>query len=215
VPPAYALPPEGFDNDGYSAEVREWLADYEKEYGPRGTSDMTTEKIPLDLTCGPARVIDVRRLVGTTKQSDWPRSPEVTVAHIQRYEEQHGDLKPGQVVLFRSDYTDNNFKSLPEGEAFMSDPLNGKREGWPAIGPDAIVYLAKKGIRCLGTDASTLGGVDSRRACMTYWALGSKGMVGVEFLTGLGKLPNAAYFIFAPLKIRGCHGGPGRAIAFW
>ena len=97
----------------------------------------------------------------------------------------------------------------------MSEPLNGKREGWPAIGPDAIMYLAKKGIRCVGTDAPALGGVEPRRACMTYWALGSKGMVGVEFLTGLGKLPDAAYFIFAALKIRGCHGGPGRAIALW
>ena len=40
-------------------------------------------------------------------------------------------------------------------------------------------------------------------------------MVGVEFLTGLGKLPAAAYFIFAAEKIRGCHGGPGRAIALY
>ncbi|HWB09362.1 MAG TPA: cyclase family protein [Pirellulales bacterium] len=215
VPPAYALPPDGFDNHSYSAEARDWLADYEKTYGPRGTSDVTTEKVPLALTCGPARVIDVRPLIGATDKSDWPSSPEVTVAHIQRDEEQHGDLKPGQVVLFRSDYTDNHFKSLPEGEAFMSDPLNGKREGWPALGPDAIMYLAKKGIRCLGTDAPTLGGVEPRRACMTYWALGSKGMVAVEFLTGLGKLPGTPYFIFAPLKISGCHGGPGRAIALW
>ncbi|HEV3343951.1 MAG TPA: cyclase family protein [Pirellulales bacterium] len=215
VPPAYALPVDGFDNGSYSAEVREWLAGYEKQYGPRGTSNMTTEKVPLDLTCGPARVIDVRPLIATTDKSQWPRSPEITVAHIERYEQQHGDLKPGDIVLFRSDYTDSNFKSLPEGEAFMSTPLNGKREGWPAIGPDAIVYLAKKGIRCLGTDAPTLGGVEPRRACTTYWALGSKGMVGVEFLTGLGKLPDAAYFIFAALKIRGCHGGPGRAIALW
>jgi kynurenine formamidase len=40
-------------------------------------------------------------------------------------------------------------------------------------------------------------------------------MVAVEFLTGLAKLPDAPYFIFAPLKIRGCHGGPGRAIALY
>ena len=36
---------------------------------------------------------------------------------------------------------------------------------------------------------------------MTYWALGGKGMVGIEFLTGLGKLPPRAYFLFAALKI--------------
>ena len=38
---------------------------------------------------------------------------------------------------------------------------------------------------------------------MTYWALGSQGMVGVEYLTGLGKLPAKAYFIFAPVKVQG------------
>ncbi len=46
-------------------------------------------------------------------------------------------------------------------------------------------------------------------------ALASKGMVGVEFLTNVGKLPQRAYFLFAPVKVRGCHGGPGRAIAVY
>ena len=40
-------------------QVREWLADYERAYG-RGTSDVTTEQVPLSQTCGPARVIDVK-----------------------------------------------------------------------------------------------------------------------------------------------------------
>ena len=213
VPPAFALPTKGFDNATYPDEVRGWLAEYEQRYGPRGTSDVTTEKMPLEQTCGWARVIDIRPLIGTTEKAAWPWSPQVTAADIERYETEHGELKPGEIVLLRSDYTDNEFKSLPDGQSFMADPLNGKREGWPALAADAVVYLAKKGIRCVGTDGPTLGGADPKQACLTYWALGSKGMVGVEFLTGLGKLPETAYFIFAALKIRGCHGGPGRAIA--
>ena len=66
VPPCYALPAGGFDNKSYAPDVHEWLAEYEKTYGPRGTSDMTTDKVPLSQLCGPARVIDVRSLVGTT-----------------------------------------------------------------------------------------------------------------------------------------------------
>jgi kynurenine formamidase len=93
--------------------------------------------------------------------------------------------------------------------------LNGKSEGWPAPGPDAIRYLADKGIRCVATDGPTLGGVEPRRALMTYWALGSKGMVGVEFLMNVGQVPKDAYFVFAAVKIRDCHGGPGRAIALY
>src|SRR5205823_6797668 len=52
VPPAYALPTKGFDNARYPPEVRAWLAEYEKAYGPRGTSDVTAEKVPIEQTCG-------------------------------------------------------------------------------------------------------------------------------------------------------------------
>ena len=97
----------------------------------------------------------------------------------------------------------------------MNDPLRGRSEGWPAPGPEAVLYLAGKGIRCVATDGPTLGGAGPKRALETYWALGGKGMVGVEFLTNLGKLPRGAHFLFAAGKIRGCHGGPGRAIALY
>ena len=215
VPPSYALPEKGFDNNSYSPQVRSWLAEYENKFGPRGTSSTTTEKVPLSQTCGEARIIDVRSLVGSTSKAQWPTSPTITPEHIAAYEKTHGALRAGEIVLFRSGHVDKYYKPMPAGAACMADPLNGKSEGWPAIGPAAIMYLANKGIRCVGTDAPTLGGVDQKQALMTYWALGSKGMVGVEFLTGLGNVPRKAYFLFSAIKIRGCHGGPGRAIALY
>ena len=215
VPPSYALPPKDFDNGAYAPEVQGWLKEYEARYGRRGTSDATAEQVPLSQTCGWARVIDVAHRIGTTKQNEWPTSPEIRAEDIQRYEAEHGPLKPGEIVIFESGYTDAYFKPLPEGQTLLADPLNGKREGWPAPGPEAIAYLAEKGIRCVATDGPTLGGAEPKRALMTYWALGSRGLVGVEFLISLDKVPERAYFIFAPLKIRGCHGGPGRAIALY
>ena len=96
------------------------------------------------------------------------------------------------------------------------DPLRGKSEGWPAPGPDLIVYLKEKGVRCIASDAPDLGGVDPKRALMTYWALGSRQMVGVEFLVNVNKIPaKQAYFMFAAVKVRDCHGGPGRAIVLY
>ena len=67
----------------------------------------------------------------------------------------------------------------------------------------------------MATDAPDLGGVDPRRALMTYWALGGREMVGVEFLQNVDSLPRDkdVYFLFAALRILDCHGGPGRAIA--
>jgi kynurenine formamidase len=215
VPPSYALPRKGFDSKDYPAEVRKWLAEYEKKYGPRGTSDVTTEKVPIAQTCGPARVIDVKHLLNTTRKGQWPASPEITAADIRAYEKKHGQLKPGDIVIFQSGWSDRYYRPLPAGSACMEEPLNGKKEGWPAPGPEAIIYLASKGIRCVGTDAPTLGGVEPGRALWTYWALGSKGVVGVEFLTNLAAMPKDAYFLFAAVKIRGCHGGPGRAIALY
>lgn len=215
VPPAYSLPPSELDPNEYAPDIRGWLEEYQAKYGKPGTSELTTEKVPLSETCGRARVIDVTHLVGTSNRNAWPASPEITPAVIKQYELKTGPLKRGDVVIFRSGHVDRHLKPLPVGAALMADPLNGKSEGWPALGADAVGYLAEQGIRCVGTDAPTLGGVDDRNALMTYWALGARGMVGVEFLTNLDKLPAEAYFLFAPLKIRDCHGGPGRAIALY
>ncbi len=214
VPPSFALPREG-DKPAYSPEVRGWLIDYEQKYGPRGTSSLTTDKVPLPWTSGPVRVVDVRSLVGSTTAKSWPASPEITIAHLQAFEKQHGDLKAGDVVLFQTGHLDLHFKPQPNDSGVWSDPLSGKSEGWPAPGPDVVVYLKSKGIRCVATDAPDLGGVDPRRALMTYWALGSREMVGVEFLHNVSKVPAGGYFLFAPLRIRDCHGGPGRAIVLW
>jgi kynurenine formamidase len=212
VPPAHALPVKDVGND-YAPQVREWLAEFEKTYGPRGTSDVTADRVPLEQTCGRARVIDVRSLTDTTDKKNWPASPEITPALIKEYEKRRGELKKGDIVVFQSGWSDRYFKPFPQGNACLADPLNGKSEGWPAPGPDAVVYLAGKGVRCLATDGPTLGGAEPKRALMTYWALGGKGMVGVEFLTNVGNLPEGAEFLFAAVKIRGSHGGPGRAIA--
>jgi kynurenine formamidase len=124
-------------------------------------------------------------------------------------------LKAGDVVLFRTGHLDTHFKAQPNDAGVWANPLLGKSEGWPSPGPEAIAYLKKQGIRCVGTDAPDLGGVDPKRALMTYWALGSQEMVGVEFMHHFEQVPENAYFLFAALKVRDCHGGPGRAIVFY
>src|SRR5207302_4083647 len=131
----------------------------------------------------------------------------ISEADIRNYEKKSEDLKPGDIVIFHSGWSDQHYRPLPEGNACLADPLNGKSEGWPAPGPEAILYLAGKGIRCVATDAPTLGGVEPKRALLTYWTLANKGLVGVEFLTNVGNLPRGAFFLFAAVKIQDCHGG--------
>lgn len=215
VPPSYALPREGFDNSDYALEIQEWLEQYEEIYGSRGISDVTTEQVPLSQTSGWARVIDVKPLIGSTSKLSWPASPVISPEYIKKHEKEHGELKPGTVVIFNSGYSDIYLKPFPQDRACLVEPINGEREGWPAPGPDAIQYLANKGIQCVATDGPTLGGVDPKNALMTYWMLGSRGMVGVEYLTNVGTLPPKAYFLFAAPRIRDSHGGTGRAIALY
>jgi isatin hydrolase len=216
VPPTYALPPEGKQVE-MSPEVRVWLAEYEREFGPRGSSSMTADKVPLDWTCGPLRIIDVRHLVGSVDRQHWPASPEILPAHIEAAERKHGELSAGDIVLFQTGHLDKHLRDQPHDAGVWSDPMLGKAEGWPAVGAAAVEYLKRKGIRCVATDAPDLGGVDPRSALMTYWALGSREMVGVEFLHNVASVPDGteAYFLFATPKVRDCHAGPGRAIVLY
>lgn len=215
VPPSYALPAEPLPAAALAPESRGWLEEFETRFGPRGTSDVTTEKVPIEQTCGPARVIDVRHLVGTIDRGAWPASPAITPAEIESYESRHGRIVAGDVVIFLTGHTDRTYRPRREANACLADPVNGRSEGWPAVTPEAIVLLAERGVRCVATDAPTLGGVDPKNAVMAYWALGSRGLAAVEFLTNVATLPEGAYFLFAAIKLRGCHGGPGRAIALY
>lgn len=211
ITPSFALPPEGTAVE-YSPEVRGWLQEYESKYGPRGFSSRTAENVPLDWTCGSIRIVDVRSLVGTTEKSSRPQSPEITVDVLKADEKRNGNFQQGQIVVVHTGHLDTHLKPAPDDKGVWSDPLNGKTEGWPAPGPDAVNYLRGKGIRCIATDAPDLGGVDPRRAVMTYWALGSRDMVGIEFLHNVGNAPKSGYFLFAATRIRGAHASPGRAI---
>ena len=212
--PSFALPSEDAVVE-YAPEVRGWLAEYESKYGKRGFSSRTADKVPLDWTCGDARVVDVRTLVGTIPQSQWPASPEITVDRLKADEKANGEFRAGQIVIFHTGHIDRFLKPAPVDKGVWLDPLAGKSEGWPAPGPEAINYLHSQGIRCVATDAPDLGGVDARRALMTYWALGGKDMVGVEFLNNVGTIPANAYFLFAATRIRDSHASPGRAIVLW
>ncbi len=212
VPPAYALPAKTDKPPQYSPEVIRWRDEYEARFGPLGTTDRTVDQVPIGQTCGPARVVDVRHRIGSTSSSDWPASPPITADDLRKAEKAHGRFADGDIVILQTGWSDQYLKPLPDGAACMDDPLNGRSEGWPALTPEAVRFLAECGVRCVCTDAPTVGGVDPQQALMTYWALGAADMVAVEFLTNIDRIEPNAFFIFAAIRIRGAHGAPGRAI---
>lgn len=218
VLPSFSLPPTQFKVDQYSPGVRSLVDEYERRHGRLGNSDTFLEDVPLKSMMGPAHVIDVRKLRNSLKKPDWPGSPQITPELLKEHEK-HRPIVPGEIVVFYSGYTDDRFQELPaapELEPLFAGPLAGKAEGWPAVTTAAVSYLADKGVQCIAADSPTLGGVDPEKAAMFYWRAASKKMLLIEFLTNVDELADRnAYFIFAPVKVRGARSGYGRALALY
>jgi kynurenine formamidase len=169
----------------------------------------TGDTIALDRLMGPAAVIDATELTG---QGANGVSPEITPDLIQRWETDHGQLQPGEIVLFRSDW-DDFYRPMPQGSAYVFDPfVLAKGPGWPTPGIPALQHLLDRGIRTIGLDGTSVG-ASHDGAPPHQFGLG-RGMLYIELLANLRRLPpRGAYFIFLPIKIGGSTGGPGRAIA--
>ncbi len=201
---------------GYDDQTEAALREFEAQYGDLPTADMTSDKIPVHYLVGPARVINVQHRVGTTDAEMWPSSPAITADDIKAYEKTHGSIRQGEIVLFNTGHTSTHFRTFERGspEMCMREPLAGRSEGWPAPTPEAIFYLAEKGVRHVGIDTPDMGSVDAVEAAHTHWAAVKEGMIFSEFLIGVGQLPpTGAFYIFLNPKIENNHGGPGRAIA--
>ncbi|MEW6635258.1 MAG: cyclase family protein [Actinomycetota bacterium] len=176
--------------------------------GPLG--DQSGDRVPVEELMGPAAVVDVRYLAGTGEPGI---SPSIEPEHVEAWEGEHGDLREGEVVLFRTGW-DRFYVEGEEGMKYMYGSLvTGEHPGWPAPSPGCAVYLHEKGVKTVGIDAPSIG--SAHDGVPVHQEGLSRGMRYVEILTNLGELPaRGAFFVFLPLKIAGSSGGPGRAVAF-
>jgi kynurenine formamidase len=174
--------------------------------GPSG--EVTVDKVPLTQVMGPAAVVEV----GGDLDAEPGRSPFITPGHLRDFESAHGPLAAGEVVLFRTGW-DRRYRPLPEGKGYLEEVLVGRLQpGWPAPAVDTMQLLLERGVRCVGIDAPTMGAAHDG-APVHLAGLGA-GAVFIEGLTGLDRLPpRGAWFCFAPLKLAGGTGAPGRAFA--
>ncbi len=178
---------------------------------------MTGDKYPLKNQMGPAVVIDVRSI---RDQAENAKSPLITVDMIKADEAKHGMIKAGDVVLFYSGYVDAYYQPFPAGNRLAWDPIvAGTAPAWPAPTPEAVTYLAEKGVRHLAIDSPSMGpwGFEWQgrpMAQMTHVQFLKYGGSWTEFVRNLGQLPaRGAYFISLSAKIVDMSGGLTRAIA--
>ena len=175
--------------------------------GPGGAVGIAD--LPLLAASGPAALIDVRDLDG---QAAPGHSPAITPDHVTRFEDRHGRLRPGDVVLFRTGWH-ARYRPGPEGDAYGADVLTAKRSpGWPAPAPETIDLLRDRGVSCAGTDGLSIGPAEG--GAPTHLAGLPHGMTFIEALGGLEVVPpRGAWFLFLPIRLVGGTGGPGRALA--
>ena len=190
--PTHFVPPPGYDLP---------LA------GPLG--EESGDRVPLEDLMGPAAVVDVRSLMGEGKPGV---SPFITDGHVKAWEEEHGPVREGEVVLFLTGW-DRYYVEGEEGEKYMSGSLVTRdHPGWPAPAPEAILYLHDRGVKTVGIDAPSIG--SAHDPVPAHQAGLGRGVRYVEILTNLDRLPaRGAHFFFMPVKIAGSSGGPGRAMA--
>jgi kynurenine formamidase len=189
--PAHFVPPEGSGRPFASA-----------------AGSITGDQVPLDQLRGPARVIDVRRLDG---QADTGKSPMIEPEHVLEHEREHGEIEPGDVVIFWTGW-DRHWQTGEAGRGYFADVVQGRSPGWTSPTVETSELLVSRGVRCLATDAASIGSVDD--ATRTHVAGLANGMVFVEAVTNLEQLPpRGAYFLFLPVYVKGTSGGPGRAVA--
>src|SRR5262245_36281765 len=151
---------------------------------------MTTDKVSAWQFAGEACVIDCTDLLDSAPKG---RSDLIKKERIARWEKEHRPLGPGDVVLFRSGYTDKYYKPLPEGRRFAADVLAGKFPAWPGPDPDCMEYLAGRKVMTLGIDSTSMGPLPDL-AEPTHFAGLKHGMIWTESATGLGALPTTGAF---------------------
>ncbi|HZC19502.1 MAG TPA: cyclase family protein, partial [Rubrobacteraceae bacterium] len=120
--------------------------------GPLGAE--TGDRVPPADLMGPAAVVDLRFLAEEEKPGV---SPFITAGHLRDWEEEHGPLREGEVVLLRTGW-DRYYTEGEEGLRYMHGSLvTGGSPGWPAPEPEMVLLLHERGVRTVGIDAPSIG----------------------------------------------------------
>lgn len=168
----------------------------------------TVDEIPLASLIGPAAVIDV------SQASLADRDYRFTRDDVLRWEERHGRLPEGAIVLFHTGFA----RFWPDAEAYLGTAMRGE-EGvaalhFPGLSEDLARFLAEeRAVAAVGLDTASLDYGQSRDFIAHRILLGAN-IPGFENVAALDRLPpTGATVIALPTKVAGGSGAPLRIIA--
>ncbi len=165
-------------------------------------------EIPLEQLMGPAVVIDV------SEQALKDRDYRVTVADIQNWEAQHGEIPRGAIVFLRTGYG----QFWPDREKYMGTAERGApavaKLHFPGLHPDAARWLVdNRQIDAIGLDTPSIDYGQSTHF-ESHQILNGQNIPILENVANLDQLPaTGAWVIALPMKIKGGSGGPVRIVA--
>ena len=153
----------------------------------------TIDQMSLDLFYGPAVCLDV---TGFQPQTD------ITAEDLDRIEsESPVEVQRGDIVLFHT-ATWNRYVG---DKRYLTD--------FPGLGESAAEWIVQRGVKTFGVDSPTPDNPASK-SYPVHMMCRREHITHYENLANLDRVVNRRFtFVGFPLKVRGAHGGPTRAVA--
>jgi kynurenine formamidase len=165
-----------------------------------------SHEIPLEKLMAPAVVIDI------TQRASADRDYRLTRDDVVAFERQHGQIRPGSIVLLRTGWS----RFWPERRAYLGDdrPNDASNLHFPSYGEDAArLLVGERRVAALGVDAASID-YGASKDFIVHRVAAEANVPGFENLTNLDQLPPTGAIVIAlPMKIEGGSGGPLRAVA--
>ena len=179
--------------------------DAPSHFGGQGRQAM--HEIPPDRLIGPGVVIDVK-----AKAKKDPNY-EVTIADLKEYEDKHGRIPSGAIVLMNSGWS----KKYPVAEWVFgtNDITNVFKFNFPGFSLPACKFLLRRRVSMLGVDTPSLDPGQTKvapYACHTL--LQPNNIPLLEYVANLDNIPVSGTTVFlGGIRTRGGTGGPTRVLA--
>ncbi|HKQ61213.1 MAG TPA: cyclase family protein [Candidatus Polarisedimenticolaceae bacterium] len=171
---------------------------------------LTVDAIPPERLIGPGVVVDVSAACATD------RDYLVKVADLEAWENAHGPIPDGAIVLLRTGFG----RYWPDRERYLGTAERGPdavpKLHFPGLDPTAASWLAEsRSIGAIGLDTASIDHGPSTTFA-SHLRLFAANIPALENVANLDQLPADGFTVVAlPMKIRGGSGGPTRIVALF
>jgi len=168
------------------------------------------EEIPIEQLIGLGVIVDV------SAKCEGDRDYQVRADDFRTWEEEHGRLPEGAIVLLRTGWGDR----WTDREGYLGTALTGPEAvpelHFPGLHPDAARWLVEeRSIKAIGLDTPSIDHGQSE-LLESHVILFEANVPAFENVAHLDRLPAKGFVVAAlPMKIRGGTGGPLRIAAWW